>query len=415
MLPQLTARTDHRLADQLVASARRVAAAVPPAPALHARAPGFELLVVLIRMGLGYRLINEMVALFGHHRLHGLGLGVAAIGAVVVMDAVTLAWTRTITEWSGRSSPVAAARITLLAVAVAAADPSLSMVTAAAAAGGEAAVVRRVRGALVATLAITGAFAVAVALRPEGAERLVAYYVESGLHLPAYTIPTLYVVCAAMVGVGIRRTFDGIDRVRASERRALARKLHDRISNTISGIALLAEASRHAATTNPDRAVRIAEEIREAAGAADREARTIMTDLRLVEAVNVRRAVLGALDRATVARGAFVDADIDPYLELDPALVEDLVAIAEESARNAIRHGRATIVAVSIHCSADLCRLAIDDNGSGRLDTDPDPSRPSGGYGIPGMRERVTERGGTFSIDGVPDEGCRVRARLPIR
>ena len=52
--------------------------------------------------------------------------------------------------------------------------------------------------------------------------------------------------------------------------------------------------------------------------------------------------------------------------------------------------------------------LRVDDDGTG-------PSRPSAvpGYGLVGMRERVTGVGGTLRAEPGPDSGFSVLAQLP--
>jgi signal transduction histidine kinase/ligand-binding sensor domain-containing protein len=96
---------------------------------------------------------------------------------------------------------------------------------------------------------------------------------------------------------------------------------------------------------------------------------------------------------------------------LDPAMDQALLRVAEESARNAIRHGRAGRIGVVLDYQPDAVVLRVEDNGDG-FDTG---LLPDGGrLGVVGMSERVRRLGGTFHVSSAPGQGAQVTASIPL-
>lgn len=110
-------------------------------------------------------------------------------------------------------------------------------------------------------------------------------------------------------------------------------------------------------------------------------------------------------------------ADIDYVLHvdedhLDEALKDTLYRVVQESLNNAVRHGEATHVSISIEqVGADTIVATIADDGAAVSS-----SQTGSGFGIVGMRERVRGSGGSLTIDkGAAEGGWTVVARLPFR
>ena len=100
-------------------------------------------------------------------------------------------------------------------------------------------------------------------------------------------------------------------------------------------------------------------------------------------------------------------------VEGDPSLVPlslqpTLYRIAQESLTNAKRHGNAENASVRLACTSEQVLLEICDDGAGTSKVVP-------GFGIVGMRERVTEQGGTLQVQGEEGEGFTVRVCFPLR
>jgi signal transduction histidine kinase len=106
--------------------------------------------------------------------------------------------------------------------------------------------------------------------------------------------------------------------------------------------------------------------------------------------------------------GVTVDASLDDVTV--PAPVEHaLLRIAQEACANAVRHGGALRLAVSMTRHNGHIELAVRDTGTGF-----DPAGQHAGSGLTHIRDRVAELGGTVDIDSAPGCGAAVTVRVPV-
>lgn len=103
----------------------------------------------------------------------------------------------------------------------------------------------------------------------------------------------------------------------------------------------------------------------------------------------------------------------DPGLEaLTDNINVSLYRIIQESLTNAVRHGQARDVQVTLQRTPDGLALSIRDDGQGPQPSD--TTRKPGGFGRLGMEERVLALGGTLSIQAPPPRGTLVSVHLPL-
>jgi signal transduction histidine kinase len=191
---------------------------------------------------------------------------------------------------------------------------------------------------------------------------------------------------------------------RAAERARIAREIHDAISQHLFGLRMIAGGMRRADPGNEQaRAIeRISEE-------ALRDMQTLLAELR---PASLDGAGLGpALQEICAAYdrlGVTVDASLDDVTA--PAPVEHaLLRITQEACTNAVRHGSARRLAVSMSRQDGHIELAVRDTGTGF-----DPATPHAGSGLAHIRDRVAELGGTMAIDSAPGRGAAVTVRVPV-
>ena len=106
--------------------------------------------------------------------------------------------------------------------------------------------------------------------------------------------------------------------------------------------------------------------------------------------------------------GVSVDVSLDDVTV--PAPVEHaLLRITQEACANAVRHGNASRLAVSMTRQAGHVELAVRDTGTGF-----DPAAPHAGSGLAHIRDRVAELGGIVDIDSAPGRGAALTVRVPV-
>jgi signal transduction histidine kinase len=81
--------------------------------------------------------------------------------------------------------------------------------------------------------------------------------------------------------------------------------------------------------------------------------------------------------------------------------------IACEALSNAVKHGAATRIRVSVVDRSDRLVVHIADNGRGGA------TESTVGQGLVGMRDRAAALGGTLSITSPPGAGTNIVAELP--
>lgn len=205
--------------------------------------------------------------------------------------------------------------------------------------------------------------------------------------------------------------------VQESERRALARELHDEFGQCLTATRAMATAiAQSGETTAPDGA-RIAEISGQMMDSLRAELARLrppdLDDLGLRPALE--RLVADWRRRMPAVRFAL---DFAGGIEAVPDdLALSLYRIAQECVTNAIRHGRPRSVALRIAVDRDIV-LSVHDDGAPRQDAPPDGGpRPEGptsdGYGLLGIRERVDALGGSFDLQPGA-AGMVATARLPL-
>jgi signal transduction histidine kinase len=85
-----------------------------------------------------------------------------------------------------------------------------------------------------------------------------------------------------------------------------------------------------------------------------------------------------------------------------------LLRVCQEALANVRKHAAARQVAVRLCYADSVVRLTVADDGAGF-----DPELTSGGYGLRGMRDRVTQVGGTIQVTSAPGQGTQVCAEVP--
>jgi signal transduction histidine kinase len=198
-----------------------------------------------------------------------------------------------------------------------------------------------------------------------------------------------------------------------SERNRLALELHDVVSQKLFSVMLTAEA----AATQMDRDLVAAraqlERVRELAGEALDELRSLILGLRPPELD--RDGLAGTLRKEVemVARTHATDVEllIDPDFTSDAGERElALLRITHEALQNAVRHAHAGHVVVRLTADDGRTVIEVSDDGVGFDPLAPDVR--SRHLGLTSMEERARESGGRLEIRSAPGRGTTVRVEL---
>jgi len=196
-----------------------------------------------------------------------------------------------------------------------------------------------------------------------------------------------------------------------AERSRIARELHDDISQQATTLAidlqLLGESSRDQNRNIEELAREAAERTKKmAASIRDLSHRLHPAKLRLLGLVPA----LGSLQHEFSNSGvsvSFSHQNIPTKLSTDVSLC--LFRVVQEALRNAVKHGAARNVSVSLTGTQRTLALAVVDDGVGfTVDAAVD------GLGLISMRERLEPIGGTLKIHSKPGGGTRLEISVPL-
>jgi signal transduction histidine kinase len=118
------------------------------------------------------------------------------------------------------------------------------------------------------------------------------------------------------------------------------------------------------------------------------------------------------LDSVEKRAGIEFSFDAPANLVLPDNLEQELYNLAQEALNNALKHGNARSVKLSLQHRGEAIHLEVRDDGVGFY---PSTLQTTGGMGIRGMEERALALGGRLLVESAPGEGTLVQVRIPTR
>ncbi|MEV0430160.1 sensor histidine kinase [Micromonospora sp. NPDC050495] len=213
-----------------------------------------------------------------------------------------------------------------------------------------------------------------------------------------------------------RDRVDEARRLADAERLRVAREVHDVVGHGLAAIHLQAEIALHLLGRKPEQAEAALIAISRTSKEALDELRVTLTVVRRDEAADERSpapglAQLPQLRERLAGAGVPVSVEVEGEPRPLPVAV-DLAAyrVVQEALTNVLRHAGPATAAVRLRYAPAEVAVEVTDTGRGAA---AGPPRP-GGYGLAGMRERVTALGGSFTAGPAPAGGFRVHATLPV-
>jgi PAS domain S-box-containing protein len=196
--------------------------------------------------------------------------------------------------------------------------------------------------------------------------------------------------------------------VSGRERQSIGRDLHDGLGQELTGVALML---RGLASRIQERCPDVIDNVNEIVGHVNQSIETARSLARGLLPVRTETGGLTAALRALAARsrdlyGLEVNfgAEVWPGFALTETNASHLYRITQEALTNAARHGRATLVEISLRAKESGFSLRITDNGVGLL-----PALPSSaGMGLKIMKYRADMIGAKFEITANQPHGAVV-------
>ena len=192
---------------------------------------------------------------------------------------------------------------------------------------------------------------------------------------------------------------------RDAERARIAREIHDAISQHLFGLRMIAAGMRRADPGNQQ-----AQAIESISQEALHDMQALLIELRPASLDG--GGLVPALEQICAVYQHRLGISVDAGLQevTVPAPVEHaLLRIAQEACVNAVRHGNARHLTVSLTCRDGHVELAVRDTGTGF-----DPAAAHAGSGLAHIRDRAAELGGTVDIDSAPGRGTALTVRVPV-
>lgn len=212
------------------------------------------------------------------------------------------------------------------------------------------------------------------------------------------------------MGIENARLFTRVRELSADEeRRRLARELHDGVAQDLAHVRLELEllarddkATDEVRRTEAGRLARVTGRALEDVRATIQGLRSSVSDSGLAGSlVSYLRDLQGLGGPEIVFEGG-------AHVALSPETEAEVFRIAQEAVSNAVRHARASRIAVSLGATRTGLRLVVEDDGVGI----PAGSTRTGGLGLIAMRERAQAIEADLSIGKAAGGGTRVELRL---
>jgi len=201
-----------------------------------------------------------------------------------------------------------------------------------------------------------------------------------------------------------------VERAAEGERRRLAREVHDVLAYTLTSLIMMMEAAIDLAGPRDNQLRQHLERIRDQTKEGLLEVRRTLQAIRRFEStpetgLTAIYRLVQSFDRATHFRIRLHLGDAPMSFGAE----KDRIAfrVVQEGISNALRHGRATEIGIQFSRQGAGVAIAVVDNGAG-FDV------PAEGFGLVGIRERLTQVGGAVEIHGEPGLGTRLSVWMPL-
>lgn len=191
-----------------------------------------------------------------------------------------------------------------------------------------------------------------------------------------------------------------------SERKRLARDLHDAVSQTLFAASMIAEVLPDLWDIDEAKARKSSEDLRQLTRGALAEMRSLLLELRPAALYQANLPdLLKQISDAIIGRERLpIHLTMTGMCEIPCEVKVEIYRIAQESLNNIVKYARATCVDVTLQLSTESIHLEIRDDGAG---FDPACVKPTS-MGLRIMRERADSIGACLQVSSQTGHGTTV-------
>ena len=193
------------------------------------------------------------------------------------------------------------------------------------------------------------------------------------------------------------------------ERNRLAREIHDTLGHTLTGIATGLDACLALIDISPEQTKKQLKLLSDVSREGIKDVRRSVNELRpdALERLSLDAAIRKMIiDMSQASDVKIYFSTEEKHLKFDEDEENAIYRVIQESITNAVRHGKAGKIWITLKRQNDVILLSIKDNGIGAKEI-------KSGFGTKHIKERIEMLHGTVSFDG--SDGFTVTAEIPIR
>jgi len=206
-----------------------------------------------------------------------------------------------------------------------------------------------------------------------------------------------------------------LESAREEERTQIARELHDQLSQSLTAMKFDLAWLTEQLSKKDEELAQKAKDITAQMNNLIKTVRRIATELRpgMLDDLGLIASIEWQAHDFEKRTG--IECKVNANLE-DMTLTRDqnltLYRIVQEALTNVARYANAKHIEVKLTAAGELLTLEINDDGQGIREEEITGMHS---LGLIGMRERAKYLGGTFNIQGVPDQGTTLRVSIPSK
>jgi len=200
--------------------------------------------------------------------------------------------------------------------------------------------------------------------------------------------------------------------IQETERRHIARELHDQIGQVLTGLQFMLESSKY---QTGEAQLNNLSEAQETVSGLIEQIREMSLNLRpsMLDDIGLLPTLIWHFERFTKQTGIKVSFNHDGLTRrLSPNVETTVYRIVQEALTNVARHAQVTEAFVHLSLQENILGIEVIDHGIG-FDTSFDISRASTA-GLAGMRERANLLGGYLLVKSAPHRGTQIQAMVPL-